>query len=30
VDDDGRRVTTAFPGQAALPATCWLSKKGEC
>jgi type IV pilus assembly protein PilE len=30
VDDDGRRVTTAFPGQAALPANCWMSKKGEC
>jgi type IV pilus assembly protein PilE len=30
VDDDGRRITTAFPGQAALPATCWLNKKGEC
>lgn len=30
VDDDGRRVTGAFPGQGALPASCWLSKKGEC
>jgi type IV pilus assembly protein PilE len=30
VDDDGRRITAAFPGQALLPATCWLSKKGEC
>ena len=30
VDDDGRRVTGAFPGQGALPANCWLSKKGEC
>jgi len=30
VNDAGQRTTTAFPGQAALPATCWMSKKGEC
>jgi len=30
VDDDGRRLTTAFPDQATLPANCWMSKKGEC
>jgi len=30
VDEAGRRVTTAFPGQTALPANCWMSKKGEC
>jgi type IV pilus assembly protein PilE len=30
VDDAGRRVTLAFPGQPTLPANCWVSKQGEC
>jgi type IV pilus assembly protein PilE len=29
VDDDGVRVTTAFP-EATVPATCWLTKAGAC
>ena len=30
VDGNGQHVTTAFPGHDRLPASCWMSKKGEC
>jgi len=29
VDDNGVRITTAFP-DSAVPASCWLSKAGAC
>jgi type IV pilus assembly protein PilE len=29
IDDGGNQRTTAFPG-AVVPATCWLSRKGDC
>jgi len=29
VDDDGARITTAFP-DGTVPASCWLTKAGAC
>jgi type IV pilus assembly protein PilE len=29
VDDDGARITTAFP-DGTVPANCWLTKAGAC
>jgi type IV pilus assembly protein PilE len=30
INEEGLRRTTAFVGASALPANCWMTKKGEC
>jgi prepilin-type N-terminal cleavage/methylation domain-containing protein len=30
VDDTGAQKTTAYPGRTGLPASCWLTRKGDC
>ncbi len=30
VSDDGVQSTTAFPDASGLPASCWLSRVGDC
>ena len=30
VNQTGAQTTSAFPGRSALPATCWLSRIGDC
>ena len=30
IDQDGKMVTTGFPGAKKLPASCWLETTGSC